>query len=564
MSKKKRICEYDWKDLFWGIPFLMAIALIFWRCRYGIPDVDESFYITVPYRLLQGDGLFVQEWHLSQMAGILLLPFVWLYRLIFGGMDGIFLAMRYLCCTVMGITGIFLYTRLKPFNQAGAAIASVAFTLYIPFGIPALSYNSLGIITLTVAMVLLLTAKGKRKLPFFIAGVFFAAAVLCNPYLLLLYIGYAIFLLVRRRHTFKETSCRVDTIRGFFYLTGGAAVVAFVFFGFVFLRVSISEFFKALPLCLHDPEHPPLHLFEKIIDYFGSIGELHWVCAAVHIGLILLWIICLLDKKRKEHKKTYFMISIISIFILLINFYYCFFYLNFLMWPINLIAPFALLLCDSPKAKNIFWLLWFPGMFYSFCMHLSSNQFFYAIFSGSAVATVGSAILLGMIAKECFTEERVEVLAILIGFVMVWFISLMDVRYTNVFWDSPVEYQTEHIDQGIYRGINCSQDKMENYKEHLKEWEIVNSYHPDKVLFLSKATWLYLLGDYESSAYSAWLSGVNVSTIERLENYYELNPDKMPDVVYVEKENRRYAMKFCQAFDYHTDYNKECIILTKQ
>ena len=201
MSEKKKIFAAEKKDLFWGIPFLLVTVLIFWRCRFGIPDVDESFYLTVPYRLLQGDGLFTQEWHLSQMAGVLLLPFVWLYRLLFGSMDGIFLAMRYLCCIVMIITGIFLYVRLKPFNRAGAAIASVAFTLYIPFGISALSYNSMGIITLTVAMVIVLSARKRIRLQFFIAGALFAAAVLCNPYLLLLYIGYALFVVIRRRHT---------------------------------------------------------------------------------------------------------------------------------------------------------------------------------------------------------------------------------------------------------------------------------------------------------------------------------------------------------------------------
>ena len=56
------------------------------------------------------------------------------------------------------------------------------------FGIMALSYNSMGILLLLSACVLVATADPKRRAAPLLAGLFFAGAVLCCPYLLLLYV----------------------------------------------------------------------------------------------------------------------------------------------------------------------------------------------------------------------------------------------------------------------------------------------------------------------------------------------------------------------------------------
>ena len=61
------------------LAILSAAGFLFWKCQFGFGNIDESFYITIPYRLFQGDALFLQEWHLSQMAGVITMPFVAAY-----------------------------------------------------------------------------------------------------------------------------------------------------------------------------------------------------------------------------------------------------------------------------------------------------------------------------------------------------------------------------------------------------------------------------------------------------------------------------------------------------
>ena len=69
--KGKRITA---TDLIFGVSMCAAILLYLSRIRMGMADLDESFYLTIPLRLTQGDALFVDEWHLSQLSSFLLYP----------------------------------------------------------------------------------------------------------------------------------------------------------------------------------------------------------------------------------------------------------------------------------------------------------------------------------------------------------------------------------------------------------------------------------------------------------------------------------------------------------
>ena len=69
---------------------------------------------------------------------------------------------------------------------------------------------------------------------------------------------------------------------------------------------------------------------------------------------------------------------------------------------------------------------------------------------------------------------------------------------------------------------------------------------PLNVLFLSDNTWLYLCGSNRLATYSAWLSGVNEHSLKRLETYYEINEDKVPDIVWVESSFSGYILFFAE------------------
>ena len=116
--------------------FLTVLGLgLLWRCRFGFASNDEAFYLTIPYRLLQGDALLTEEWHLSQLSGLLLMPAVWFFTTLTGGTEGILLFMRCLCVITQTAAAAFLYHRLKSYSRLGAAAAALCFALFIPLGI---------------------------------------------------------------------------------------------------------------------------------------------------------------------------------------------------------------------------------------------------------------------------------------------------------------------------------------------------------------------------------------------------------------------------------------------
>ena len=193
-----------WKDLSFLILFALCACFIFWKCAYGFGNADESFVLSVPFRLAQGDGLFSHEWHMSQMSGFITYPFISAFLKINGGVEGIILAFRYIYSFIQCAVSLYVYHRLKKLNWIGAVTAAICFLIYAPFKIMTLSYNTWGIICLLISLVTVATAQKYCKIQYAIAGVFYALAVLCCPFLAIIYIGYIFFLLLILNYSLKN------------------------------------------------------------------------------------------------------------------------------------------------------------------------------------------------------------------------------------------------------------------------------------------------------------------------------------------------------------------------
>ncbi len=103
------------KFLLFGVFFAGTVCFLLWKCQYGYANIDEAFYLTIPYRMIQGDGLILHEWHLSQLSGLLLYPAVSLYLLIIGGTEGILFHFRILFTLCWAAGAVFLLAAEKVF-----------------------------------------------------------------------------------------------------------------------------------------------------------------------------------------------------------------------------------------------------------------------------------------------------------------------------------------------------------------------------------------------------------------------------------------------------------------
>ncbi|MBO5639859.1 MAG: hypothetical protein J5916_08140 [Oscillospiraceae bacterium] len=523
--------------------FLVSTAFLFWKCKYGFANVDESFYLTIPFRLCQGDSLFLHEWHLTQLSSILLYPAMWLYRIVFPDTVGILFHFRLLFTFVWCIVALFIFFRLKNLSILGAMLASLAFLYYAPFGIMALSYNSMGILFLLCACVLAVSSEHSRTSWFF-AGFFLAGAVLCCPYLLVLYIlltAAAVASLVWRRK---------EVMYCWLFVSCGCGLMFILFCLLVFSRATLRDLIVVFPELFRDPEHSNFDFLSKTAVYCQVI----WGCNRAFVpGLIVFALSCVLAFRNNGRKIGFVLVCFAAFFILL-----CFLvekpYINYLMFPINLPGLYCALISKDQKIRRLFFGLWLPGAIYSFCLHLSSNQEFYAISSASTVMTVASImILICYLSDQDWQADSFRFYRKAAYFAFALLISVqlcgeIYMRYTSVFWESGMNEQKVLCESGPEKGILMAPEHLQDYQVLENDVTIIQEDKSiQKVLFLSRNTYLYLIAQKEYATYSAWLSGVNTRTMERLDRYYELFPEKTPDGIYIEKKFSDYAAHFLAA-----------------
>lgn len=531
-------------DIVFGATAFCVVMFLLWKVQFGFANIDESFYLTVPMRLWMGDGLFVHEWNLSQMSSVLLYPFVAGFMEIHGGdVSGILLAFRYLCVAVHTVATVILYRRLRAWNPIGAAAGTLFFLIYSPFGITALSYNSMGIDALALACVLYCTGEGsKRWRANVISGIFLGCAVLCCPYLLLVYVYFSAAVLFRFFYR-KEKRFGQDWLA----VTAGAAAAATVFLALVFYRASVGDILNSLEPMLNDPQHVSVGIAQLCMGYFRAVCySAGLLSRTLFIGIALVFVLTLLDRKRKF--SPYLLVCNFLLTACLLAVYYKVLdFLNFLMFPLNVCA-----FCCWPMAKNgrvskLFWTVWVPGMLYSFCIHCASNQALYAITSASTVALIGSVPMIILTVQDVaagLPEKCAWRKMICLGAACLLAMQLsteLIIRYRALYWEAPMYEQTCKIESGPGKGIRVSPAYAQDYLLLDKAVTESEAYRNAKsVLFLSEKTWLYLLEPKQIASYSAWLSGVSEASIERLALYYGLHPDKKPDCIFLPDDRENY------------------------
>lgn len=260
----------------------------------------------------------------------------------------------------------------------------------------ALSYNSLGIITLLLSTVIAITANRFVRIQYIISGLFFSASVLCCPYLAIVYFLFSLIVLISYIKKQMYTVNGRYTIGSLWLYTTFGIIISSVFFLiFVFSRITFNDLLRVFPLILDDPEHPKMSLITKSAEYFRAVFDKYFAVLFLCISISFA-----VGKMKRTLKPICFIICIVltSSYILFVCVQTM--YLNFVMFPICLLGLYCTLNSNSKEIKKIFNFIYLPGIIYSFCLHLSSNQQIFAISSASTVAAVAAAIIIFLYYKR--------------------------------------------------------------------------------------------------------------------------------------------------------------------
>ena len=535
-------------DLIFLCGFAVILALLIWKAPYGYGvTADESFYLSIPNRILQGDSFISDEWNLSQTSSFLLLPLVWLYKTLFHSLDGIQLFCRYVYIFGHALSALFIYWRLRRFGWGGMAAALLHFA-FVPYGIDAYSYNTMAVDSLAAGGALCATLDGKKPLRFLWAGLLFAIAVLSCPFLVAVYPVYALLALLGRLPKKKPRLLQEPLFSGkcFWSFTLGCGILAAVYVGFLALTVDIPLALKSLPAMTQVADHDSYTVLDAIFTYIITLGtskpHMNYLYTFSCIAFLGEMLMLLFDKNRRKRRAVYLAGGCVcALMALLVYGSQPELYYQAVMLPLAFAGlPAYVLLKDKPR--TLFVSLFLMGVFYSFADFLSSNNYYFVVAMGFSVSNLASVLFISLLLKEMKEEpdeedQDADLLrrgAGVLAAVTIGLLGLLRVQIIRsvCFHDVMPSACTETLSVGPAKGIRTQADYAEFYQAKYDELMYLRENYPAGVLCdLSDDSWPYMvLDEFTCGSYSPWFPDDDLG---KLNEWWQLHPDRIPDYILV-------------------------------
>lgn len=526
--------------------FLLIEILLIRRSYYGFNTADEMYFIGTSERIFRGEKILIDEWNpTQQLCSFLLHPIYCLLRIALGSTEGIVMASRFLYLAFEAVLTIFLYLRLQ--RRGFASYGPVfLFLLFAPFGICAMSYNSIefGILTVLLAV---LSAKMEHSVPeYILCGILMAVIVLANPFALLMYFLYGIICLavtLRNRHSGRETEGALQ-LKSFLWMTLGAVIVLILFVLFVFQRGTLSEMLANIPHIVGDSEHEGGGIWHKIQRYFYLCFKNY---RYMFCGLGVIYVATWADRKRYKHSLIYMALASLAVLPYLIYYGFIFDHItvNYQMLPLAFWCLEAYLVTEH-KEKRIFYWWYLPCMFFTLIVQFATNTGIVTISVAYGLCSCVGLLFVARWIQELreregahfaladmwkngkFLQTGLAALSCLV--ILFQFAGTFYLRMTYAWGDSPMKELTQVMERGPLKGVYTSPKGADWYGKVLKELDMLELTREDELMVVGVAPWIYLYVEAGCGNYSTWQVHENST---QLYDYYALHPDKFPNVIYM-------------------------------
>ncbi len=575
-------------DILFTIALLAGLLLHLFFIT-SIPfSYDESFYAVVPFRLINGESLVRNEWHLTQFSSLFAFLPVYIWTTIKGSTAGIFIFLRCVYLLIHTSVSVVIYRFLRKYKY-WAVMAAMMFHMHITYNIQAISYQSILVISLLLMSICLLSIYQKPSVKTYIlAGICFGCCCVCNPFLC---VGFALYLIVcalwttrhsligfltkikssgksekgkkltkkqqrQQRQQSLEAFADLENYTCFFnkkailWITCGILIVVIIAAAFFFLTGgTIASIPKNIENLLGSTEYDIVSksVFDKIaatLQYF-SIANLGmpWIIPA-------LFLIVLLDKNRKRntHRFTYLFIAVIWAIILgigiarIMEVYVCCFSL-----PFFVISTLIYILTEN-KNKVLFNCMYVPTLIATIFQYLAADTHLGAIGIVLAVNNIAGVLF----AKDLWEEVRhtshaeaetnkKEKGGLVRSIIIVGLCAQILFYGTFCFlfnqYGISVKSDTFKATSGPYMGLYMPQDEFNKYNKWINDLDYIKSItrENDPVLLATYHNWMYLYLERPVATYSAWYRGT--LNQNQLTDYYKRNPSKTPKYIYLTSPN---------------------------
>ena len=545
-------------NLFAFFVFVACSVFLFWKAKYGYIFNDEPFMVTLGHRLIKGDKLFVNEYNLAQMIGLLQAPFVWIFTAVTKSTNGLILFIRYMYVVWWILTSIILYLRLKQYGWI-SLVAVLYYALFTPLDEMSLTYNAMALSCIMLFSTYFLVDGNRLK--DYLTGLVLSLSVIAYPYMVLLYIIWA-FSVVIINTVFKKrvlNPYRIFDIKKFLRISSVCGLCAVVLLIFIFSAGSGSVI-SSLKIILSSRASSDIS--KSFIGLLYLVLSLERYLRLLFVAAVLILVVSLLDRNRYKRKLLYFSVQSLiwscSIAIIIIKQFLNF---NVVMLPVSFLGIQALVLT---KKRN--WLLFLSlgltGIIYSYIAFISSDTGLKAISTGSVPLGIAAWILIYDFYKESEIKTKTFKpipIILLCGIIFVQLFGQMVLKIQRNYWDEKTENLNSVISVGAANGIITTYNNKTNYENVYDDIEkIKQAASGEKNLnFLSLSLFpsIYLDLDYNYATYSSWTYFQNSKNFERLnerlKRYYSSCPNKVPDCIYILNDD----LEFLELLDF-TDFSE--------
>ncbi len=557
LAKKRRLPLYD---LFAAVLFCCVIGGFLYMVRTGIGVPDESFYVTIPHRLLQGDRLIVDDWHVSQFSSFMQYLPVKLYYEYNGSLEGVILFLRYLYVAFQALTLAVIYPFFRKFGWKGAAAWAI-FGAYVPIMVLTLNYYTLCLWPAVIVCTVLCFSDKLNPFMCVLLGILTALSVLAEPLLALAFFLYTLLVWIqaalKKKKPLFESCERFMDIRCHAFITLGVLICAGAFLVFLFRGSDPLTTLKAIP-----------HLFSGVEYNFAEGGnvmtlkvakralELYGGFPAVLIAVLTA--ASLLLRKYRGIVRPFIAAGLAVCLIFAFVHAACFavrmkhydYYILFAGIPLYLCGPAAYFMLEKRdvRLRN----LWCAGAVLSVLLDISS-----AVILGvcGMISAAASFICLSELASESIHDVReakkegtkktvlqklsaaaiVLCLAAVVGNEALFDVCRLDFNtiecmfsadFTKGRCDTPLE-------RGAYAGIRTTKTVAAKYNAMHDDLDGFRNDADGSVLIFDRFAYLYLYLDKPYATFSSWY--VDWTENDRLLQYYDEHPEKLPEYVYVPK-----------------------------
>lgn len=176
--------------------FLFLFCILLYRITIGVDFSDESYYASFLTDWLKSGISHSYNLMLHATAAWLIYPFVQIYHNIVANNDAMILFLRFLYLIVSFLSALFFYRfAILHSSYITALLISGMIFLFIPWSLPSLSYNTIGMLAMLMALCLfgiLENNKFTNKFLLLSSAFFWVISIIAYPTLSLVWLFFIV------------------------------------------------------------------------------------------------------------------------------------------------------------------------------------------------------------------------------------------------------------------------------------------------------------------------------------------------------------------------------------